>query len=162
METKGGFRRVLLVALALSLVVAAPATAKSQPPCRPSAVLATRVGTVERPEFTVEQNQIFVLSLASNPSTGYRWVVQPARPIAFNSIGSAYRDTTPVRQAQAEGSEPQLVGAGGDQLFLFKASVPPGIETMVVQYVPPGQATYAPAARWQTFTIRVKPPEGRC
>jgi predicted secreted protein len=158
MNTEIGLRRGSVAAVvALVLAMAAPASAKKgQPPeipaCQPSTMVAPRVATLERPELRVEQNQLFVISLGSNPSTGYHWVVRAAQPVPFGAVGQTYRDGTPLRQAQSE----QIIGVGGEQLLIFKAAVPPGVETMVMQYAPPGQAPSA-QSRSQTFTIEVTP-----
>lgn len=172
-------------------------------------MIASRVATIEHPVLTVEQNQLFVISVGTNPSTGYHWVITPAKPAAFGFVGTSYRDGTPLRQAQQfdqygqpiqqpsqqqqydayghpiqqttpYGQQPynpygqqgnpysrpqtQVVGVGGEQLLVFKATVPAGIETMVLQYAPPSQPGQAPppatSVRAQSFTIEVIPGYG--
>jgi predicted secreted protein len=225
-------RRLALALAALSLFVLVgargDAARRTTPPgtCQPSAMLSARVATLEHPVLTVEQNQLFVISVGTNPSTGYHWVITPAKPVAFGFVGSTYRDGTPLRATQqydqygqpiqqspqqqydAYGRpiqpqqydvygrpiqrpnpygqqlpqqqtynpyglptanpyprQSQIVGIGGEQLLIFKAAVPPGVETMVMQYAPPGQpGQQAPASsiRSQTFTIEVIPAYGNC
>jgi len=206
-------RRSVAVALFVAFALSAPASAARRPAptaCQPSAMIATRVATIEHPVLTVEQNQLFMISVGTNPSTGYHWVITPAKPVAFGFIGTTYRDGTPLRQAQqydqygqpiGQGQpqqydaygrpiqqpnpygqqqtynpygqaqanpysrpQSQVVAVGGEQLLVFKATVPAGLETMVLQYAPPSQPGQPPSpatsTRAQTFTIEVIPGYG--
>lgn len=91
---------VVLFAVATSAGDARRQQAASQ--CRPSTTLAPRVATIERPTLSVEQNQFFVISLGSNPSTGYHWIVGQAKPYPFGIVGTTTRDGVAVASTQPQ------------------------------------------------------------
>ncbi len=77
-------------------------------------------------QVVLEQDQILVVTLESNPSTGYRWEVVETQDSILEQIGKAeYQPSEP--------SDPPIVGAGGWEIFRFKA-VSAGQETVQLVY----------------------------
>ncbi len=65
-------------------------------------------------EVTLKSGNVLVLSLDSNPSTGYRWEVRDINTSILEQIGtSEYR--------ASEVKDPPVVGAGGTEIFHFRA-----------------------------------------
>ena len=77
-------------------------------------------------QVTLEQGQNLVVTLESNPSTGYQWEVVENQ----NSILEQEGD---VEFKPSEQSDPPIVGAGGWEIFRFKA-VSAGQETVQLVY----------------------------
>jgi inhibitor of cysteine peptidase len=65
-------------------------------------------------QLEIEKGQILVVTLESNPSTGYRWELVENQETILEPIGEA-------EFKPSETSEPPLVGAGGWEIFRFKA-----------------------------------------
>ena len=128
--------------------------------CAPSTILAPRVATIEQPMLSVEQNQFFVISLGSNPSTGYHWIVGQAKPYPFGIVGTTVRQGAAVAQQNAQ----PTVGAGAEQLLILKATAPAGVETIEMHYVPANVVTLdgrrgpAPGEVVGRFTIQITAP----
>lgn len=80
---------------------------------------------------TIRKGQTLVVSLESNPTTGYSW--QPVFDAQFlEQIGEAEFDP-----------ESDLVGAGGMETFRFKA-LQPGTTTLTLNYLRPWEADSPP------------------
>ena len=77
----------------------------------------------------LEQGQVLVVTLESNPTTGYRWWVTQNQEAILEQIGQA-EFKRPV-----EGEEP-MVGTGGWEIFRFKA-VGTGQVTLKMAYRKP-------------------------
>jgi predicted secreted protein len=89
----------------------------------------------------VGKGQNFVLTLPSNPTTGYIW--QPAEPFderILRFIGHEYRS-----------DHPGLTGAGGREIWIFKA-VGTGETRIMLKYVRPLEKNAAPA-KTARFTV---------
>ena len=89
----------------------------------------------------VGKGQTFVLTLRSNPTTGYIW--QPAEPFderVLRFIGHEYRS-----------DHPGLTGAGGREIWTFKA-VGTGETRIMLKYVRPWEKNAAPA-KTARFTV---------
>lgn len=89
--------------------------------------------------------ETFVLTLDSNPSTGYQWQLATAP------------DATIVKLVRSEYTAPatQRVGAGGEEVWTFQA-VGTGHTTVTLKYVRPWEGNVAPVDQ-RTFTITVRP-----
>ncbi len=85
---------------------------------------------------------VLIVSLSSNPSTGYRWAV----------VG----DPTPLKLQKAsfrkQAGSPQMVGAPGVQVFRFSANSA-GMATLTLNYSRSWEYNVPPA---KTFSVRVK------
>jgi inhibitor of cysteine peptidase len=83
---------------------------------------------------TVRKGQIFALTLRSNPTTGYIWQLgKPPEDGVIQFIDNQYR-----------GDKSGLVGAGGREIWTFKA-VGTGETTIDLKYVRPWEKNTAPA-----------------
>ncbi|HUU19715.1 MAG TPA: protease inhibitor I42 family protein [Sedimentisphaerales bacterium] len=65
-------------------------------------------------QVELEQGQILVVTLESNPTTGYGWEVVENQESILEQMGEA-------EFKQSDTGEPPLVGAGGWEIFRFKA-----------------------------------------
>ena len=65
-------------------------------------------------QVELEQGQILVVTLESNPTTGYRWEQAENQESILQQMGEA-------EFKPSETGEPPLVGAGGWEIFRFKA-----------------------------------------
>ncbi len=85
---------------------------------------------------------VLIVSLSSNPSTGYRWAVAG--------------DPSPLKLQKAsfrkQAASPQLVGAPGVQVFRFSANSA-GMATLTLNYSRSWEYNVRPA---KTFSVRVK------
>ena len=98
---------------------------------------------------TVGKGRVFALTLPSNPTTGYIW--QPAESMddrVIQFIDNQYR-----------GDHPGLVGAGGREIWTFKA-MGTGETTLGLKYVRPWEKDIPPA-RSVLFKIIVSGDENR-
>ena len=98
---------------------------------------------------TVRKGRAFALALPSNPTTGYLW--QPAESVddsVIKFVGNEYR-----------GDYPGLIGAGGREIWTFKA-VGIGETTIGLKYVRPWEKNTAPA-RSVLFKIVISGDENR-
>ena len=95
-------------------------------------------------EKALEQGRILIITLESNPTTGYSWEVVEDPNLILEQIGKA--EFKPVEQ-----SNPPIVGAGGWEVFRFKA-VSPGRQTLELVYRRPWETDAEPA---KTFSIDV-------
>jgi predicted secreted protein len=83
---------------------------------------------------TVRKGQTFALTLSSNPTTGYIWQLgKPPEGGVIQFIDNQYR-----------GDKSGLVGAGGREIWTFKA-VGTGETTIDLKYVRPWEKNTAPA-----------------
>lgn len=130
MSLKGAF-----LAIAGVLLLAAPALA-----------VESVNGTVfASSPVAVNVGQDFLITLPSNPTTGYSWTAK-ASGSAVAVEGSAYQ--------RSAGSGRPMMGAGGQQLFILQA-VKAGTATVTFSYARPWQKGVK-AARTMTFAITVK------
>jgi len=95
-------------------------------------------------QVVLKQGQVLVVTLESNPSTGYSWAVVENQ----NSILAQQGDSEFI---QPEQSDPPMVGAGGWEVFRFKA-ISPGQETLELVYRRAWETDAEPA---NTFSIDV-------
>jgi len=65
-------------------------------------------------QVELEQGQILVITLESNPTTGYRWEQVESQESILQQMGEA-------EFKPSQTGEPPLVGAGGWEIFRFKA-----------------------------------------
>ena len=90
--------------------------------------------------------QEFPITLESNRTTGYQWqLAKPLDEAILKLVGSEYR--TPE-------SKPGLVGAGGQEVWTFKA-VGKGRTEISLKYVRPWEKDGKPAKE-QSYTIVVR------
>ena len=94
----------------------------------------------------VEVGQEFIITLESNPTTGYQW--QLARPLdeaILQLVGSEF---------EAPETKPELVGVGGEEVWTFKA-VGRGQTEVALKYVRVWEKDVSPVKE-QTSIIIVK------
>ncbi|MDD5594457.1 MAG: protease inhibitor I42 family protein [Candidatus Margulisbacteria bacterium] len=88
-------------------------------------------------------NKIFKVELASNPTTGFMWQIDKKPDSRLvRSIGSTY-----------EAPKTKLVGAGGRELWTFKA-LKPGKTTIAFKYVRSWEKN-VPPAETRVFDIKI-------
>jgi predicted secreted protein/N-acetylneuraminic acid mutarotase len=95
-------------------------------------------------EFVLKLGQVLVVTLESNPSTGYSWEVVENQDSILEQIGEA--EYKPVEQ-----TDPPMVGAGGWEIFRFKATSA-GQETLNLVYRRSWETDVEPI---KTFSIDV-------
>ncbi|MGB2876983.1 MAG: protease inhibitor I42 family protein [Dehalococcoidales bacterium] len=95
-------------------------------------------------QVELEQGQILVVTLESNPTTGYRWEVAENQESILEQMGEAE-----FKQSVTGG--PPLVGAGGWEIFRFKA-ISAGRMTLQLVYHRPWEEGVEPV---KTFSIQV-------
>ncbi|MBN1640354.1 MAG: protease inhibitor I42 family protein [Anaerolineae bacterium] len=128
--------RYLVYALVFCAVMAAASG------CRSSDEVAL-VASDNGRQLQVERGQVIVVTLASNPSTGYRW----ERAAATDEI--LVQDGEAEFQEGAKGQ--QLVGAGGQEVLRFRAQRSGTTELQLV-YHRPWETDVEPE---ETFSVRV-------
>jgi len=79
-------------------------------------------------QIELEQGQILVVTLKSNPTTGYGWEVAEIQESILEQMGEA-------EFKPSETSEPPIAGAGGWEIFRFKA-IGAGQMTLQLVYLP--------------------------
>jgi inhibitor of cysteine peptidase len=95
-------------------------------------------------QVELEQGQILVVTLESNPSTGYSWEVVEIQESILEQMGEA-------EFKPSETGEPPLVGAGGWEIFRFKA-ISAGQTSLKLVYHRPWEEGVEPT---KTFSIQV-------
>jgi inhibitor of cysteine peptidase len=95
-------------------------------------------------QVELEQGQILVVTLESNPTTGYRWEQIEAQESILQQMGEA-------EFKPSETGEPPLVGAGGWEIFRFKA-ISAGQMTLQLVYHRPWEEGVEPL---KTFSLQV-------
>jgi inhibitor of cysteine peptidase len=88
--------------------------------------------------------QTLVVSLASNPTTGYSWEVAECDEAVVKQVGE-------VEYAQAAAKDEQLVGAGGTETFRFEATGS-GQTTLTLVYQRPWEQGVEPL---EVFSVEV-------
>ena len=123
----------------------------------PVAAIAAESGcggekTVSLPEYSDPRTPIpasagsaFVISLESNPTTGYSWqLASPPDPRILKKISSEFVP-----------GPPQRIGSGGREYWKFQA-LAPGRATVSLRYIRPWEKSSTPA-READFRITVTP-----
>jgi predicted secreted protein len=95
-------------------------------------------------QVELEQGQILVVTLESNPTTGYSWEVVETQESILEQMGDA-------EFKPSQTGEPPLVGAGGWEIFRFKA-ISAGQMTLQLVYRRPWEEGVEPI---KTFSIQV-------
>ncbi len=95
-------------------------------------------------QLELEQGQILVVTLESNPTTGYRWEVVEIQESILEQMGEA-------EFKPSQTGEPPLVGAGGWEIFRFKA-ISAGQTSLKLVYHRPWEEGVEPV---KTFSIKV-------
>lgn len=88
--------------------------------------------------------QVLVVSLASNPTTGYSWEVIEADAAVLQQQGEA-------EFQQSETGDQQMVGVGGTETLRF-AAAEPGQTTLTLVYHRPWEKDVEPL---ETFSVEV-------
>jgi inhibitor of cysteine peptidase len=131
---------VFLAVCALALGAPPAALSSSSPPA-----VVDRVFADPSEALAVKTGQLFLISLAANPSTGYHWKVStPPDASVVTFKGSAYH-------AVKSG----LMGAPGEELFVYQAHGA-GDAVIALDYVAPG--TNAVVAKTVRFRVVVAKP----
>ncbi|MBA7689260.1 hypothetical protein ES703_97765 [subsurface metagenome] len=95
-------------------------------------------------QVELDQGQVLIVTLESNPTTGYRWEVVETLDSILEHIGLAeFQPSDTV--------EPPLVGAGGWEIFRFKA-ISAGQMTLQLVYHRPWEENVEPL---KTFSCEV-------
>ncbi|KPX85201.1 putative Lipoprotein [Pseudomonas meliae] len=92
--------------------------------------------------LTLQSGQTLILTLPSNPTTGFRWLTQNPAQNILRSLG-------PEVYANAESKE--MVGSGGQSVWRYKAT-DAGTERLVMTYQQPWAPEVAPE---QTFECAI-------
>jgi len=95
-------------------------------------------------QVDLEQGQILVVTLESNPTTGYRWEVAEIQESILEQMGEA-------EFKPSQTSEPPVSGAGGWEIFRFKA-ISVGQMTLQLVYHVPWEEGVEPI---NTFSLQV-------
>ncbi len=95
-------------------------------------------------QVELEQGQVLVVTLKSNPTTGYRWEVVETQESILEQMGEA-------QFKPSQTGEPPLVGAGGWEIFRFK-TISAGQMTLQLVYHRPWEEGVEPL---KTFTLQV-------
>jgi len=95
-------------------------------------------------QVELEQGQILVITLESNPTTGYRWEQAETQEFILEQMGEA-------EFKPSDTGEPPLVGTGGWEIFRFKA-ISAGEMTLQLVYHRPLEEGVEPL---KTFSIQV-------
>lgn len=85
--------------------------------------------------ISLQAGQQLILSLPSNPTTGYRWTVQEDAAVVLKALG-------PEVYSAAEDSD--LVGGDGTSTWRFQATEP-GEAQLLLTYAQPWDSSAAPA-----------------
>jgi inhibitor of cysteine peptidase len=97
--------------------------------------------------ITVTAGQTFNVTLASNPTTGYSWALaKPLDPKLLTLVTNIYQRP-----------ETRLVGAGGNEVWTFKAAGE-GRTDISLKYVRPWE-TNVPPVRTTNFVVVVSAPK---
>jgi len=124
------------------LIVLAEHLFEGIPPIEPEEVNVNEDDAGSQVEL--EQGQILVVTLESNPTTGYSWEVVETQGSVLEQMGEA-------EFKQSDTGEPPLVGAGGWEIFRFKA-ISAGQMTLKLSYRRPWEEGVEPV---KTFSIQV-------
>ncbi len=92
----------------------------------------------------LEQGQMLVVTLESNPSTGFRWEVADLDQSILQQVGEAEFEV-------ADDRDPPPPGAGGHEIFRFQA-VGAGQTTLQMVYHRPWEEGVEPL---ETFSLQV-------
>jgi predicted secreted protein len=126
----------------LDLIVLAEHLFEGIPPVEPEEVNVDEKDADSQVEL--EQGQILVVTLESNPTTGYSWEVVETQESVLEQIGEA-------EFKPSQTGEPPLVGAGGWEIFRFKA-ISAGQTSLKLVYHRPWEEGVEPL---KTFSIQV-------
>ncbi len=124
------------------LIVLAEHLFEGMPPVEPEEVNVDEDDDGSQVELM--QGQILVVTLESNPTTGYSWEVVETQESILEQMGEA-------EFKPSQTGEPPLVGAGGWEIFRFKA-IGAGQMTLRLAYRRPWEEGAEPI---QTFSIQV-------
>ena len=124
------------------LIVLAEHLFEGIPPVEPEEVNVDEKDTDSQVEL--EQGQILVVTLESNPTTGYLWEQVESQESILEQMGEA-------EFKPSETGGPPLVGAGGWEIFRFKA-VSAGQMTLQLVYHRPWEEGVEPL---KTFSLQV-------
>ena len=94
-------------------------------------------------QIELERGQVLVVTLESNPSTGYRWEPEKNKKPVLLQLGKP-------EFKQSEITDPPMVGAGGREIFRFRA-VSEGQMTLELIY----HRAWEDAEPLKTFSIQV-------
>ena len=105
---------------------------------------APREYTSSATPIDVQVGEQFVITLESNPTTGYSWQLgSPLDESVVKLVGSEFKQP-----------DTKLIGAGGKESWTFQG-VGPGRTSIRLDYVRPWE-TNVPPARSETFVVNVR------
>jgi inhibitor of cysteine peptidase len=100
-----------------------------------------KVGKAENgSRVTLEVGQTLVLSLASNPTTGYQWEITELNQAILQETDHEY-----------QADQPALAGSGGKEIWRFQAQAS-GTTTLSLGYRRPWEENVEPI---ETFSLEV-------
>jgi predicted secreted protein len=144
-----------LALLALALGVTACATAPAPPPAAPAASVTPAAeakseldNAPDATSITLKPGGELMVKLDTNLTTGYQWTMGPA---AIGPVLSPIGNPIYVNK----GNEPRYIGAGGTNVFRFKAEQA-GKLTLQFDHKRPWEANAAPAKSVR-YTVVVAP-----
>ena len=138
--------RTAIAAVALAALPVAVDTMPIPPSSvQGSGVVTSQVFVDPSLPIRTRAGKLFVIALPANHTTGYEWsfVTPPNATVAY--VGIAYQDSTSGR-----------VGAGGQEVWIFRASQP-GSVSLAFRYTRPFDANTQTNARHVTFHVQVTP-----
>lgn len=94
--------------------------------------------------ITMAVDDTLVVSLISNPSTGFGWSLQDPLPAALRMEGD--------RQYVPPATKSAVVGAAGSEVFTFRA-VEQGTVTLTLDYARPFEKGIPPEKTWAVAVI---------
>jgi inhibitor of cysteine peptidase len=127
-------------------VAAIPSKAIAACPCqaKQQVNMAQKEYADPRNPINTKAGETISIILDSNPTTGYKWqLAKPADEKVLQLVSSEYRMP-----------ETQMVGAGGKEVWTFKA-LSTGQTNIVFEYLRPWEKDKEPAKK-ATFTINIQ------
>lgn len=110
-------------------------------------ILAVSAPAQDSKPINVTAGEQFSVTLASNPTTGYKWdLAKPLDEKVVKFVANEYVRPTP-----------QLIGAGGNEVWTFKAAGE-GKTGIALKYIRPWETNVAPV-RTTNFVVVVLAPK---
>nr|WP_239482073.1 protease inhibitor I42 family protein [Pseudomonas insulae] len=105
---------------------------------QPTATVTLEEDQQSRCPLQLQSGQTLVLSLPSNPTTGFRWTVTDAAPQVLRSLGP---------EVYSNPEDAGMVGGAGVSTWRFLANIP-GEGHLVLAYQRPWETDVAPEKRF--------------
>lgn len=102
----------------------------------------------EEKHISVQPEEPFVVMIQSNPTTGYSWTMNQS------SDGVAHIRVLSCVYQPNNGIDKRMVGVGGMESWILRASPNTGIYTLTFDYVRPWELDQPPATRRQLIVTQ--------